>query len=82
MKTKHFLITTEDGSAVAVIGANCDTSFRAKLIKAIREQLCNESIVTSCPLIKMDYCDKSREIHIAGISYPFEKLFIQKAIVY
>ena len=82
MKTKHFLITTEDGSAVAVVSANCDTYFRTKLIKAIREQMCDESIVTSCPLIKMDFCDKRIEIHIAGISYPFEKLFIQKVIVY
>lgn len=82
MKTKHFLITTEDGSAVAVVSANCNSSFRHKLVVSIREQLCNESIITSEPSIEMDLCLNRREIHIAGTSYPFEKLFIQKVIVY
>ena len=39
MKTKHFLITTEDGSAVAVVEAQSELEFLDKAETCIREQL-------------------------------------------
>ena len=39
MKTKHFLITTEDGSAVAVVNCDCERELIRKAYKCVREQL-------------------------------------------
>ena len=39
MKTKHFLITTEDGSVVAVVNCTSDRELVKKIYQCIREQL-------------------------------------------
>ena len=39
MKTKHFLITTEDGSAVAVVNAKSPMSLKSKIKTCYEEQL-------------------------------------------
>ena len=39
MKTKHFLIATEDGSAVAVVNCASDRELVKKIYQCIREQL-------------------------------------------
>ena len=44
MKTKHFLITTEDGSAVAVVNAKTNCEFHDKLQVCLREQMDDCSI--------------------------------------
>lgn len=39
MKTKHFLITTEDGSAVAIVNCDCERELIRNAYKCVREQL-------------------------------------------
>jgi len=44
MKTKHFLITTEDGGPVAVLNAKTNFEFHSKLKVCSREQMDDYSI--------------------------------------
>ena len=66
MKTKHFLITTEDGSAVAVISSHSEIEFLDKLEKCLREQLDSPNLIIfdverNVPFIKYIKREKFRE---------------------
>lgn len=66
MKTKHFLITTEDGSAVAVVSAHSEIEFLDKLEKCLREQLDSPNLIIfdverNVPFIKYIKREKFRE---------------------
>lgn len=53
MKTKHFLITTEDGSVVAVVNCDCASELIRKSYKCVREQL-DDNCIGSILNIKWD----------------------------
>lgn len=75
MKTKHFLITTEDGSAVAVVKHISNQNFLDSLELCLREQL--DDISISLTRFNFGLLDK---FNIGAISYNLNKaIYLQCA---
>jgi len=73
MKTKHFLITTEDGSAVAVVKHVSNQSFLDSLELCLREQL--DDISISLTRFNFGLLDR---FNIGAISYNMNKAIFLK----
>lgn len=78
MKTKHFLITTEDGSAVAVISSKTTLEFESKLGVCLREQF-------DSPNLSLDpTCNKFIEFlgKETKVPYIYDKEFRENEVVF
>lgn len=78
MKTKHFLITTEDGSAVAVV-SDCKCNLGEKVELILREQLDSPSLLVLATMLGDGYVSF---IHRKETYESVQKVFIQRIEIY
>ena len=78
MKTKHFLITTEDGSAVAVVNDyKCNLGEKIEL--ALREHLDSPNLLVLATMLGNGYISF---IHRREACESVQKVFIQRIEIY
>jgi len=78
MKTKHFLITTEDGSPVAVVNAKTSIDFERNLEICLREQFDSPSLYLDPACNRfIDMIDNE-----VKVPYIYDKSFRENGVVF